>query len=197
MQSGQDQGGKVGATAGFVANRTGDDGNLALEAARQVAQARRERAAGWQWPLFVVALLVIPMVFGGWLVIEALADPGFTAEKDYYKKALDWDQHAKQVAHNSELGWQVAVAPMPVGQGAWRVQLKDAKGGALQGAQLSARIGALTGGQTMQALKGKEVTPGWYELPFAAQRPGIHDVELQFHRGNDLYTWQQHVEATR
>ena len=49
----------------------------------------------------------------------------------------------------------------------------------------------------MGAVEGKEVAPGTYQLAWAAQKPGIHDVALQFKRGTDTFTWQEHVEALR
>jgi hypothetical protein len=137
------------------------------------------------------------VIFGGWLAYAAVSDPGFTPEKDYYKKALNWDEHSLQLAKNRALGWKVAATPMPIEHGPWTLQLHDAKGVPVQGAQLSGRIGHLTSGLQMGAVEGKEVAPGTYQLAWAAQKPGIHDVALQFKRGTDTFTWQEHVEALR
>ena len=44
-----------------------------------------------KWPLFVVALLLISVLAHVFLIAKALHDPGLAVEKDYYRRAIQWD----------------------------------------------------------------------------------------------------------
>ena len=42
-----------------------------------------------------------------WVMRIANADPSFSVEPDYYRKAVDWDSTMAQRARNEALGWQL------------------------------------------------------------------------------------------
>lgn len=66
------------------------------------------RASPGSWWAFVpVALLAL--MLGGLLTMAALAqnDPGFALERDYYQKAVHYEQEIAQRAENARLGWRV------------------------------------------------------------------------------------------
>src|SRR5690242_8550695 len=82
----------------------------------------------WMW--VPVGLLVVSGA--GWLSMVSVAvdDPGFSVERDYYKKASNYDRELYQRAHNAALGWQahVTLAQLSAdGNGQLTLQLVDAQ----------------------------------------------------------------------
>lgn len=152
----------------------------------------RRLPAGWQWPALVVALLALPVVFGGWLVREATRDSSLQAEGDYYRRALDWD---RQQANRRRLGWQVQAPPMPVVGGPWRLQLRDADGRPLRGAVVSGQLVHLSMNAMPVCMRATETTPGSYVVTLPPRTRGWHRVQLDITRENASLNWSQRVEA--
>lgn len=172
--------------------------NLVLEAARTVAQVGSERRAGksgWGWPLFVVGLLALPVVFGGWLAWAATHGADLWVEKDYYKKAIDWDRHMAQQRTNAQLGWTVAVQPLHVGQGPALVTLRDSQGAPVTGAMLQLQALHLAHAGTVARAQAVEGAPGQYAVAWTASHAGVHEWNLTATRGAETFTWTHHVEA--
>ncbi|HXS19354.1 MAG TPA: FixH family protein, partial [Polyangiaceae bacterium] len=67
------------------------------------------------WMFVPVGLLVVSAT--GWLSMVSIAvrDPGFSVERDYYKKASNFDQELDQRAHNAALGWRARVVTAQLG----------------------------------------------------------------------------------
>lgn len=90
------------------------------------------------WSL-VPVVLIVAMVLGlGSLALIATDDPSFAVEKDYYKKAVAWDEAREQAAENARLGWKVELSTEPHGKELRVVaRVKDARGAPIQGAAVA------------------------------------------------------------
>ena len=68
---------------------------------------------GWLWPVLVVGLLLVSVTANLVILFVATNDPSFAVEKDYYTKAVNWDEKRAQDARNLALGWNVDLAAVP------------------------------------------------------------------------------------
>lgn len=179
----------------------GDSDNLVVEAARTLAQtgaARRANNAGWYWPLIVVGLLAIPVIFGGWLAWEATHDPHELIEKDYYKKAVAWDQHMAAVQASQRLGWKVEILtlrqPAPGSAVPVTVRLRDAAGQPLVGAKASVQLLHNRDPKHPVKLELAEAGAGTYQAQAQLTLPGLYQLDGRAARGEDAFQWTERVE---
>ena len=175
--------------------------NLVVEAARAVAQTgaeRRANNAGWYWPLIVVGLLSLPVIFGGWLAWEATHDPTELIEKDYYKKAVAWDQQMAARKASQQLGWKVEIltlrqsvpgAPVPV-----TVRLRGADNLPLVGAKASVRLLHNRDPKHPVQLDLAEASAGTYQAQAVLAHPGLYQLDGTAARGADAFQWTEKVE---
>lgn len=94
------------------------------------------------WPGMVVSLLGMSLVACALTVFFALSDPSFAVEKNYYEKALNWDEQAAQLHTNQSLGWTAAAhlsgILSPRGERTLTVTLTDASGQPIENATITA-----------------------------------------------------------
>ncbi len=60
------------------------------------------------WPAVIIGALVLHVVISLVTVWVATSNPSYAVEKDYYQKAIHWDDKRAQDGRNSVLGWQIA-----------------------------------------------------------------------------------------
>ena len=148
------------------------------------------------WPGIVVFLLAIPIVANFYLMYRAKADPAFFVEKDYYKKAVSWDQARAQTAQNLQLGWQVQVQSaghtgqsqtLLLGQPVV-VTLKSSAGQPMAGAQVAVEAfhNARAGDRMNMAATTDAAGQATLALPWT--RPGLHELQLTIVAGKDTFT---------
>jgi len=87
------------------------------------------------WAYVPIGLIAASILGLGYMAHLAVDDPSFAVEKDYYKKAVAWDETRAQAERNAKLGWKVDLEVVPRGS---ELELKvrplDARGGRLEGA---------------------------------------------------------------
>ncbi|MEM6273781.1 MAG: FixH family protein [Myxococcota bacterium] len=66
---------------------------------------------GRYWPFLLTALLVGGVGMNIAMVLRAADDPSFAVEEDYYKRAVEWDQHRAAVRESKALGWSIRIDP--------------------------------------------------------------------------------------
>jgi hypothetical protein len=94
--------------------------------------------SGRFWSLFPVALIVTMFVGLGSMAYVAVDDPSFAIEKDYYRKAVGWDETRAQAAENARLGWKIELSTEPHGKELRVVaRVKDARGASIPGATVA------------------------------------------------------------
>lgn len=72
------------------------------------------RRSDMLYPAMVIALLTLSVGIGTSVFVAAhYVDDGPQVEADYYTRALNWEEHRRQVERAMALGWQVDVRPGP------------------------------------------------------------------------------------
>lgn len=101
------------------------------------ANSGKQRSLWWLMP---VGMLIVMVAGQLWMGYTAVHDPGFALEKNYYKKAVHWDQHQQQAAENQRLGWKIRLRTEPARDASRHVhlivRLSDAHGAPLRGVRL-------------------------------------------------------------
>ncbi len=171
--------------------------DLAVPGDRVENRSRRRRFAGgrlWPW----VPALLLGSLIGAQMTVLAfvLDDPTFATEKDYYRKAVDWDARMLRERQSQALGW---TARLSVGSGPERpvsLRLWDAQGNAVSNARVNgiALHNARAGHPLVIALE--EVSPGLYQVELGAVRPGIWELRLHATRDRDSYESTQRFELS-
>lgn len=144
------------------------------------------------WPGLVVGLLCVSFTAAIITVVAAVSDPSFSVEEDYYDKALRWDEHRAQQAHNEALGWSAQVAlgrPDALGKRALMVTLVDGAGAPIEGAVVVAsyfhRANKPDEQTTALAPTG---TAGEYAAPADVARAGLWDISLTVTARGETFT---------
>ncbi len=155
--------------------------------------------SGMGWPIAMTAILATTVVANFGVLYVADHDPSFVVEKDYYQKAVHYDDEIDQELRNQKLGWtlQPTVAPIaPNGSGV-NVRLSDAGGRPLGGATV--RVSALFNARAGDVLDAtlSAVAPGSND--YFARLPMRHagEWELRFDatRGSDHFTAVRRVDV--
>jgi hypothetical protein len=93
---------------------------------------------GLFWIMVPVVLLGASFVGLVSLAVIASSDPSFAVERDYYQRAVAWDDHLAELAESARLGWAIAVVIRPQRGGAeLTASLLDRNGQAVHDAKLS------------------------------------------------------------
>ena len=153
--------------------------------------AATEGKRGWYWPALLVALLLLPVGANGYLMLRANNDPSFFIEKDYYKKAVAWDQHQAEARRSAELGWHLDLKPDPAAVGlgsAFMARLLDRAGQPVVGAhlQLSA-VRIARSAEVFQAAL-RETEPGHYSFSLPLRAAGLYEWRVSAQRGAEVYS---------
>jgi hypothetical protein len=143
----------------------------------------------WPW----VPVVLLTTMVGGLLFMAKIAtdDPGFAVEKDYYKKAVAWDDHRAQLAENGRLGWKLSLQTKASGGDMELVaKLTDDRGRAVPGARVrveafaNARAGHIVSAELSSApdgtLRGKLplYRAGLWEFRFSAEQNGARFTKI-------------------
>ncbi len=143
----------------------------------------------WPW----VPVVLLTTMVGGLLFMAKIAtdDPGFAVEKDYYQKAVAWDDHRAQLAENGRLGWKLSLETKTSGRDMELVaKLTDDHGRPVPGATLhveafaNARAGHVVSAELSAApdgtLRGKlpMYRAGLWEFRFSAEHSGARFTKV-------------------
>jgi len=155
------------------------------------------------WIGLVIGLLGMNISVGAALVYFAHSDPSHAVEKDYYEKALAWDDHRKQLARNEALGWSVKIeAPrfeMPVRQRDIRLEIRDSEGNRIENAAIEAVAFHNARAGAEHNVDFTAVPEGGYIGSLRLTRPGWWQFDVVARRGRDLFTSEQRlfIDAVR
>ncbi|MCA9641502.1 MAG: FixH family protein [Polyangiaceae bacterium] len=141
------------------------------------------------WPLMPVALLGLVITAQVVLVSNALKDGGAAVEEDYYKKAVNWDDHMAQERANQQLGWRLKLVVKPVGAGQadLHVMVLDKRGALISDAdvQVVAFPNAKSDHRFRQTLQREA---GSYVIRMPVIRRGLWEFRFDVARGEQRYT---------
>lgn len=130
-----------------------------------------------------VPLLLLVVSVSGWLYMVAIAvdDPGFSVEKDYYKKAANYDQHIEQRTESARLGWGAAVQSFVRQEDKsahLTIQLVNEQGVALDGVKVTVEAFPIARGGEIHSLALSQVEPGIFVGAISDARAGMWEVRV-------------------
>jgi len=106
-------------------------------------------------------------------------------EPDYDRKALNWNQAARQIAHNKDLGWSLELTE--VGRDSLSVSLMDRDGRPIRKAQVSLEAfhHAHAGNRIYADLRDLD---GRYSASLAVNRPGLWEFQFTVKHQGQTFT---------
>lgn len=149
------------------------------------------RRRGWYWPAGLIALLAVSAAANIVFMLVATGDPSFAVERDYYRKAILWDQTMAQAERNGALGWSVTprLEPVPGSAGLMTLwaRVADPYGASLSDAVV--RVEAFHGARAGQVV-GATLRPaeGGYVATLPMARPGLWELRFRVERGAAVFT---------
>lgn len=148
-------------------------------------------SSGRAWPFLLVGLLLSGVGANVGLLLVARSDPSFAVEKDYYRKALAWDETARQEERDRELGWSVGVDAAASGRGpGWYdvvLTVRDDAGRPVRGAAVG--IETFHHARAADVLRAElEERDGRYVATLPLRRRGLWELRVRVERGATVYT---------
>ncbi|HHQ48186.1 MAG TPA: hypothetical protein ENK19_04800 [Acidobacteria bacterium] len=143
-----------------------------------------------RWPLLIAGLLTLHAAGMVTFAVIASSDPSHAVEKDYYQKALHWDEHRAQLAADAALGWQAEATARPAqpGLAAVTIALTDHDGQPVTGASAHLEAFHMARGKRILESDLEETAPGVYTATLPMRRDGKWELRLRAQRGDDLFT---------
>ncbi len=145
--------------------------------------------ASLKWPLLIAGALTLhAAVMVGFAVIAA-SDSSYAVEKDYYQKAVHWDETMAQEAANAALGWQAEAQVQPApGKTTLRISLKGPDHQPIVGAAAHVEVFHMADSSHPLQADLQEESPGIYAAFLPMRRDGKWEIRLNAKRGKQLYT---------
>ncbi len=157
------------------------------------------RARGWQWPAFVVILLLMNAGLAGVMIYYATTDKTFAVEPDYYRKAMNWDSYAARRDASAKLGWTVQLRVRAAENERARPRLvlnvADRDGEPVSDVQFRGVAFHRARASERLELAFANAGDGEYECEAAMSRPGLWEVRLIASRGRDVFESIEQVEV--
>ncbi len=159
---------------------------IALVDRAAVSRGSEPASGGRFWALFPVILLGSSVLGLTAIVVLFVNDPSVSLEDDYYRKAVNWDQHQAQALRSRQLGYRVTLTThVSPDRHTFTVNVAaaDRTGAPLSGAHLSldAFPNARAGTTVHKVLN--ETAPGVYSIELPRVRSGLWEFRLEISRG--------------
>jgi nitrogen fixation protein FixH len=151
--------------------------------------AQKTTAAGKAWALAPVVMIASMLGGLGYMAHLATDDPSFAVEKDYYKKAIDWDSTQAQAATNARLGWSIDLSVEPRDQQlSLVVHAKDSHGAPLRNANV--RVEAFANARASHVVKAdlQPQTDGALAASIPLVRPGLWEFRFVVESAGQRFT---------
>lgn len=147
---------------------------------------------GITWPLIIFGFLGLSVGMNVYLIYMASTDDSFAVEKDYYRKAVEWDETQAERARSKALGW---TARLETGPAFLRIELRDQAGQPIEDAWVEVEAFPNVRADEIVTGQMKAIGPGAYELKGAFQPAGIWEVRLRVEVEEDRFvkTFQSEI----
>lgn len=152
---------------------------------------------GTLWPIGIGAILTITVAANFAVYYVANDDPSLAIERDYYRKAVNWDSTLAQERVNHTLGWRLtpSLGAFTPARGAdLRVKLTDSTGAPIVGATV--RVSAFFNARANHLLD-TTLAPasGGYEGRLPVNHTGLWELRFEVTRGAARFTSTSRIEA--
>ena len=148
-----------------------------------------------QWPIGVVAVLVLTIGANIYVAFRANDDPSVSVESDYYQKAVRFDADQAMRRRSERLGWRLALTAAPAAAGGETLTalVVDSTGAPVRGAVV--RFTALAVARGNDPVSGAARADGdHYVATLPMIRRGLWDVNVQVVRGSDRFVAAQRLD---
>jgi hypothetical protein len=145
-----------------------------------------------------VALLLMSVSIQVTAAVIASRGNDAEIERDYYDRAVNWDDYQKLVAASGELGWTVEIRPdgllAPGAEVGVILVVKDADGNSVEG--VKAHISAFQNAHVneMHELEFDEIGPGFYHASMRPRRTGRWVWRMRLERGEEVFVGEQRAQ---
>ena len=144
---------------------------------------------GWFWAAVPAVLLAASLAGVGTMASLAARDPGFALEKNYYERAVHWDELEAQRLTNERLGYQLSLRTEESPAGVEVVlRLSDRAGSALPGAEVAVEAFANARAANRERLVLRAAPDGSYRAVLANARPGLWEFRCDVRTGGEHFT---------
>ena len=151
------------------------------------------------WPLGVFVILGTSFCVCGITIAFAVNDPSVAYEKDYYQRAVDWDDHARLRDASAELGWTAELSWGDAPEAARRLDLtlRMADGTRLRDAAVSAEMfhHARRGEPVFADFRQIAAGGATHSVILEDASPGLWQVRLRARRDADVFVRTLDIEA--
>jgi len=139
------------------------------------------------WPGMVFALIGLNFcVVGVTVYVAHFRHSSFAVESDYDRRALSWDEAARQLRRNTELGWTIGIESTDAGT--LSVTFNDANGRPLEGATIGVEAFHHARAGTKITTKLVAIAPGRYSGKLGVDSPGLWEFRFEASRGPEVFT---------
>ncbi len=154
--------------------------------------------SGMGGPIAVATILATTVAVNFGVLYVADHDPSFVIEKDYYQKAVHYDEEIDQELRNQQLGWNLSSSVAPIGSTGSdvNVRLTDAGGRPLTGATV--RVSALFNARAADVLDATlSAPPGSndYSARLPMRYAGEWELRFEAIHGADHFTAVRRFEV--
>lgn len=145
----------------------------------------------WPWAIFV--LLGMNMVIVAITVYAAATSSGSAVEKEYYEKALRWDDTARQASINRSLGWKVEMAAGP--SRTLVLTLSDSRGMPIRSADVQTTVLHEADPASVRSVRFIGDGSGVYRAALPDGPPGLYRVRSSINAVHMIMTDERTVEV--
>ncbi len=138
------------------------------------------------WPLFVGGIALTCLCGAAALIYAAHSDPTFAVEPDYYKRAVQWDETARQRRLDAALGWGIAIESQD--RGGVIATLHDKSGSVIERATLVATAFANARASERQEVSFTPMGDGRYRAELTPGIAGSWRFQFVAQNGGDIFT---------
>jgi nitrogen fixation protein FixH len=148
-----------------------------------------DKSTGRFWALFPVVLLGSSLLGLGTLASIAMRDPSFALERDYYQRAVRFEDEQAQRAENQRLGYQLELEVHPAADRARLVLTLSSKHGApLPSASLRAEAFANARAADIREVEFRLGADGRYHAELDREVPGLWEFRVVVVNGPERFT---------
>lgn len=154
------------------------------------------KARAWALAPFVSIALMLAGL--GYMARVAANDPSFSVERDYYQKAIGWDQTQAQAGTNARLGWKLELELVPRGSELELVvRAKDAHGAPIPDA--SVQVEAFANSRASDVVSARLERRGPVELGgrVPLRHAGLWEFRFVVEAGGERFTEVVRRDVTR
>jgi nitrogen fixation protein FixH len=150
---------------------------------------------GMQWPIGVVAVLVLTVAANIYVMVRANDDPSVAIAPDYYQRAVRFDADQALRQRSARLGWRVALeaARTSATEATVTAVLVDSTGEPIRGAIV--RIAAHAVARSNDVFTATATAAGdKYLVVLPVNRGGLWEMNVEAVRGSERFVATQRLD---